>query len=184
MMRRLLLAIGLGLAVLGAACGSSDQPALEQPSVEHNEADVTFAQGMIPHHEQAIEMSEMALSQAARPEVKDLASRIRAAQEPEIAKMTRWLEDWGQPVQPEHGEHPGAGMLSDAEMTQLRGASGPAFDRLFLEGMIRHHEGAVSMAQEELDKGQFPEAKELARDIIAAQRAEIAEMQRLLQSAG
>lgn len=184
MRRRLLVAIGLGLAVLGAGCGNGDEPTLEQASAAHNEADIAFAQGMIPHHHQAIEMSDMALSQSARPEVKDLASRIKAAQEPEIAKLTGWLRDWGQSVQPEHGEHAGAGMMSDAEMTQLRAATGPEFDRMFLEGMIRHHEGAVSMAQEELDKGQFPEAQELARNIITAQQAEITEMQRLLQSAG
>lgn len=154
---------------------------MEQPSAEHNEADVAFAQGMIPHHRQAIEMSDMALGQAGSAEVKDLANRIRAAQEPEITKMTSWLEGWGQPVQPEHGGHMESGMLSEAEMAQLRQASGPEFDRLFLEGMVRHHEGAVSMSQEELNKGQFPEAKELARQIIAAQQAEIDEMRRLLQ---
>lgn len=183
-MKRLPVAVVVGLAMLVAGCGRSDQPALEQPSAGHNEADVAFAQGMIPHHEQAIEMSEMALSQAARPEVKDLANRIKAAQGPEIDKLTRWLEDWGQPLQPQHGEHHGAGMLSDADMTQLRASSGPEFDRRFLEGMIRHHEGAVSMAQEELDKGQFPDAKQLARHIIDSQQAEISEMQRLLQTAG
>ncbi len=181
-MKPLLVAAALGLAVAGTACaGGQDQPALEQPAGEHNEADVSFAQGMIPHHQQAIEMADMAARQAASAEVKDLAARIKAAQQPEIDQMTAWLEDWGAPVQPEHGGHGGHGMLSDADMAQLRQASGPAFDRLFLEGMIRHHEGAVSMSQEELDKGQFPEAKELARHIIDSQQAEIAEMRRLLQ---
>lgn len=184
-MRRLLVGIGLGVALLSGACDANeDQPAMEQPTAEHNEADVAFAQGMIPHHQQAIEMSEMALRQAAITEVKDLATRIRVAQEPEITKMTGWLEDWGQPVQAEHGEHMGPGMLSEAKMSQLRQASGPAFDRLFLEGMIRHHEGALSMSQQELDNGQFPDAKGLARQIIDAQRAEITEMRRLLQRAG
>ncbi len=75
-------------------------------------------------------------------------------------------------------------MLSEAQMTQLRQASGPAFDRLFLAGMIRHHEGAVTMSQEELDEGQFPDAKELARQIIADQQTEIIEMQRLLEVRG
>ncbi len=183
-MKRLLVAIVVGLALLVAACGRSDQPAMEQPSTGHNEADVAFAQGMIPHHEQAIEMSDLALNQAARAEVKDLAHRIKAAQGPEIATMTRWLEDWGQPLQPGHGEHHGTGMLSEADMNQLRVASGPVFDRQFLEGMIRHHEGAVSMAREELEKGQFPDARELARHIIEAQQAEISEMRGLLQAAG
>ncbi len=182
MMKSLLVAAALGLAVSGAACAvGEDQPVVEQPTAQHNEADVSFAQGMIPHHQQAIDMSDLASRQAASPEVKDLAARIKAAQQPEIDRMTAWLEDWGQPVQPEHGEHGGHGMLSDTEMTQLRQASGPTFDRLFLEGMIRHHEGAVRMSQEELDKGAFPDAKELARHIIDSQQAEIAEMRRLLQ---
>ncbi|MFN2555300.1 MAG: DUF305 domain-containing protein [Nitriliruptorales bacterium] len=180
-MKRVLVGIGLGLGLLGAACGGSkDQPALGQPSAAHNAADVAFAQGMIPHHEQAIEMSELALKQAASPKVKDLATRISAAQKPEIAKIQGWLDNWAQQVNPGHGAHGGAGMLGGAEMAQLRQASGPAFDRLFLEGMIRHHEGAVRMAQEELDKGQFPDAKQLARQIITAQQAEISEMWLLL----
>ncbi len=184
-MTRLLLAIGLGLASLSVSCGGSpDQPALEQPSAEHNEADVAFAQRMIAHHRQTIEMSGMALSKPASPEVKSLASRIVSAQEPEIDKMTAWLEDWGQPVEPQHGGRGGHGMLSEAEMTQLRQASGPAFDRLFLEGMIHHHEGGVTMSQEELNKGQYPDAKELARQIIAGQQAEISEMRRLLEVRG
>ncbi|MFN2556663.1 MAG: DUF305 domain-containing protein [Nitriliruptorales bacterium] len=181
-MKRLLIGCALGLMLVGSACGGTqDQPALEQPTPDHNEADVAFAQGMIPHHQQAIEMSDLALSQASSPEVKDLASRIKSAQQPEIDQMTAWLEDWRQQVHAEHGGHGGSGMLSEAEMAQLRQASGPTFDRLFLEGMIRHHEGAVGMAQEELDKGQFREATELARHIIDSQQAEISEMRRLLQ---
>ncbi len=180
-MRHLLVGIGLGLTLLGAACGASNkQPALQEPPAAHTAADVAFAQEMIPHHQQAIEMSEMASKQAASPKVKELATRINSAQRTEINKMTSWLESWGRPVNPGHGAHSGAGMLSGAEMAQLRQASGPTFDRLFLEGMIRHHEGAVRMAQEELDKGQFPEAKQLARQIITAQQAEISEMWLLL----
>ncbi len=181
-MKRGPVGLALGLVMLGTACaGTQDQPAMEQPSADHNEADVTFVHGMIPHHRQAIEMSEMALRQAASQEVKDLASRIKSAQESEITTMTDWLEDWGQTMSPEHAGHGASGMLSEAEMAQLRQASGAEFDRLFLEGMIRHHEGAVTMAQEELDKGHNPEAKELARHIIDSQQAEIGEMRRLLQ---
>lgn len=175
-MKRLLVGVGFGLALLSAACGGQDQPALDQLSAAHNAADVAFAQGMIPHHQQAIEMSEMALKQAASPKVKDLAARISSAQKPEIAMMNRWLETWGQPLNPAPGARSAAGILGGVEMAQLRQASGPAFDRLFLEGMIRHHEGAVRTSEEELDKGQFPAARQLARQIITGRQAEISEM--------
>lgn len=183
--RRLVLALAAGLAMVGGACaaGVDDEPALEPPPAEHNEADVAFAQGMIPHHQQAVEMSDMALTRAASPKVKNLATRIKEAQGPEIETMKRWLADWGQPVKDEHGGHGGQGsqgMLSEAEMGQMRSTSGAAFDRMFLQGMIRHHEGAVTMAKEEQAKGQFPEAKELAARIEAQQEAEITEMRGLL----
>ena len=93
-------------------------------------------------------MSETALKQASSPKVKDLATRIKEAQGPEIEKMKGWLRDWGEPVEPEPGEHGGHGMMTEAEMGELRAASGPSFDRLFLQAMIRHHEGAVAMAKE------------------------------------
>ncbi len=109
-MTRLLLAIGLGLAWLSVSCGGSqDQPVRGQLSAEHNEADVAFAQGMIAHHRQAIEMSEMALSKQASPEVKNLASRIMSAQEPEIDKMTAWLEAWASPCNPSMRDRVGMG---------------------------------------------------------------------------
>jgi uncharacterized protein (DUF305 family) len=181
-MKRLALGLVAVFAFVGGSCGDGDDenPALEAPAAEHNEADVAFAHGMIPHHEQAIEMSEMALVQASSPKVKDLATRIKNAQGPEIDQMKGWLARWGEPVTPSHGQHGGQGMLDDAEMARLRAASGTGFDRLFLDGMIRHHEGAVTMAKEEQAKGMFAEAKELAGRIIAAQEAEIAQMRGLL----
>ncbi len=194
-MRRFLLVLALAVvAVGGSACGGGDDdPALEPPAQhdegqhdqpQHNQADVAFAQDMVPHHEQAIEMSDMALMRARSPKVKDLAKRIKDAQGPEIATMKAWLSDWGQPVKAEHGGHGGGqGMMSEAEIGQLRSASGTAFDRMFLQGMIRHHEGAVTMAKEEQAKGQFPEAKQLAARIVAQQQAEIAEMRGLLAEA-
>jgi uncharacterized protein (DUF305 family) len=107
--------------------------------------------------------------------------------------MNGWLRDWGQGSSTEHDDHDMAdmegmemedmemeGMLSDQQMKELEGASGAQFDRLFLQGMISHHEGAVTMAEEELKSGRFPAAKELAQRIIDSQRAEIAEMNALL----
>lgn len=194
-MKRLALALVATLALLGAACGNDDDnPALQEGAspVAHNDADVAFAQGMIPHHEEAVKMSEMALEQAGSPKVKDLARRIKEAQGPEISQMKGWLQDWNQPVTPaQGGGMPGMsgmsgtkmpGMMSDGEMGRLEKAGGAAFDKLFLEGMIRHHEGAVMMAEEEQTKGQFPDAKALASRIIQAQQAEITEMKGLLQA--
>ncbi len=136
-MKRLIVGIGLGPVLLGAACGgNNDRPGIEQRPSAHNAADVAFAQGMVLHHQQAIEMSEMASKVAASPKVKDLATRISSAQKPEIAKMKGWLDNWGQHVNLEHGAHSGAVVLGGAEMSQLRQASGPAFDRLFLEDTV------------------------------------------------
>lgn len=180
-MRRALAAIAL-VALVAAGCGSDDEDAASG-GADHNQADVTFAQGMVPHHEQAVEMSDMALQKAESPKVKELATRIKAAQGPEIDQMKRWLEAWGESV---HGGHDmgnmdmGGGMLSDADMKNLGAASGAAFDKLFLEGMIRHHEGAVKMSDDELRNGKFPEAKELAQRIKDTQNAEIAEMKAML----
>lgn len=195
-MKRLTLALIATLALVGAACGNDDDNAALEggpPPAAHNDADVAFAQGMIPHHEQAVQMSDMALKQAGSPKVKDLATRIKEAQGPEIAQMKGWLQDWNQPMPPAMGGMSGSsgmqmpgmqmpGMMSDADMGQLEKLSGAAFDKAFLQGMIGHHEGAVTMAKEEQAKGQFPEAKALAARIIDAQQAEITEMKGLLQA--
>ena len=183
-MRRTLAVVTLvGLvALVTAGCGSDDDNA-ESGAAGHNQADVTFAQGMVPHHEQAIEMSDLALQKAGSAKVKDLATRIKAAQGPEIDQMKRWLEDWGASTDGGHDmAHMGmgAGMLSDADMKDLGAASGAAFDKLFLEGMIRHHEGAVKMADDELQDGRSPAAKQLAQRIKDTQNAEIAEMKSML----
>lgn len=150
---------------------------------EYTGADVTFAQGMIPHHQQALEMAELAATRAADPEVSALAQQIRRGQSPEIATMRSWLAAWGQPTAaPDHdGEHARmAGMLTDAQLTGLRGASGKQFDRMFCELMIVHHEGALAMARDLIVEGASPRAKQLAHQIADAQQAEIAKMKALL----
>ncbi len=153
-------------------------------SADFNAADVAFAQGMIPHHEQAVEMAEAAASRAESPEVEDLATRIEAAQGPEIEQMQGWLDDWGQD---DDGGRPGGmgsmpGMMGDDDMGQMMDMSGVDFDEMFLEGMIRHHEGAIEMATDELADGENDEALALAEQIIDAQEAEITEMQALLDA--
>lgn len=155
-------------------------------SAEHNDADTTFAQMMIIHHEGAIEMSELAIERGESPEVVALAKRISAAQEPEINQMHAWLTAWDEETSPmDHGamDHGGMdmdGMSQEEMMGQLEGLAGAEFDATFLEGMIAHHEGAVVMAEEQLAEGQSAEAMALAEKIISDQEAEIAEMKELL----
>jgi uncharacterized protein (DUF305 family) len=173
--------------ILLAACTSTPTPTAA-PAVAvdaaHSPADVAFATDMIPHHQQAVAMSRLADTRAASPEVKALAARIDEEQGPEIGQMTAMLTAWGAPVP--SGDQPMAmsgmpGMMGPQEMADLVAASGPAFDRAFLTMMIAHHTGAVAMAQTELAQGTNPQARQLAQAIIAAQQAEIAEMQGLLQ---
>ncbi|MGN2639357.1 DUF305 domain-containing protein [Nocardia takedensis] len=155
----------------------------------HNDADVAFAQEMIPHHRQAVEMAALVASRSTDPRVLDLAARIQAAQEPEIDTMTAWLRAWGARVPPTAADHAGMGhapdvpmpgMMNAEQMNRMEAARGAEFDRLWLTGMIEHHEGAVDMARTELDRGANAEAKALAQHIIDAQRAEITEMRGLL----
>ncbi|MEV0411174.1 DUF305 domain-containing protein [Streptomyces sp. NPDC050448] len=158
------------------------------PAGEHNQADVAFAQGMIPHHRQAILMSEMVQTNGASGEVKALAVKIKKAQDPEIATMSAWLKAWGEKVPTgmdgmDGGDHDGSGMpgmMDNQRMDMLRGASGTAFDTMFLTMMIEHHEGAIEMAKTEKAEGAYGPAKTLADDIITAQTAEIAQMKTML----
>ncbi|GAA3219442.1 DUF305 domain-containing protein [Oerskovia jenensis] len=146
-----------------------------------NDADVMFAQMMIPHHEQALVMSRIVLdTEGVDPAVVDLATRIESAQEPEIATMEGFLDEWGAEPMGDHSGHEMDGMLSEAEIQALEAADAATVSRLFLEGMIAHHEGAVDMAKAELADGENPEALALAQEIIDAQESEIAEMQDLL----
>ncbi len=166
------LAALVATAALVTAC-SSDAAA--------NDADVAFARGMIPHHEQALEMADL-VGDDSSPEVQDLADRIEAAQEPEIEQMQRWLEDWD--VEDagggSHEGHDMAGMMDEEQMTDLETSSGRDFDRRWLELMVEHHEGAVQMSEEVLADGEDPDVAALAEEIIDAQQAEISEMEGLL----
>lgn len=184
-----LTAAGTALA-LASACGSgstSTSPAgagagAGASASAHNAADVSFATEMIPHHAQAVEMADLALSNGADAEIKSLAAAIKGAQDPEIATMSGWLKAWGSPV-PSTGMAGMSGMggsastmMSAAEMKALAAVKGAAFDRMWVEMMTRHHQGAIEMAKAELVKGQDPQAKALATAIIKAQTAEIATM--------
>jgi uncharacterized protein (DUF305 family) len=149
--------------------------------------DVTFAQDMIVHHEGALQMAQLADGRAQDPRVLDLAGRIEAAQDPEIQTMTGWLEDWGQPTSPaQSGDMSGGmdmgGMNMDIE--GLEAASGPGFDRMWLQMMTEHHLGAVDMAQTEIADGQNADAIALAEQIVESQSAEIDEMGTILTELG
>ncbi|WP_326597724.1 DUF305 domain-containing protein [Streptomyces sp. NBC_01803] len=156
---------------------------------EHNAADVTFAQAMIPHHQQAVEMAELALDQASSEEVRALAEEIRAAQAPEIDTLTDWLDTWGEEAPAAamdhsgHADHdmPGTdGMDGMDGMAELANASGPAFDAAFLELMIEHHQGAIEMARAERTEGSYEPATALAEAIVTSQSTEIERMAELL----
>jgi uncharacterized protein (DUF305 family) len=140
--------------------------------------DIMFAQMMIPHHEQAIEMSTLAETRATNPEVKEIAAQIKAEQAPEIAQMKKWLTDPAASSHMGHSAHMD-GMLTDAQMQALKNASGAEFDRLFLEGMIAHHEGAIEMAQMILNS-KNAEAKALGEAIVSSQTAEVVILKQLL----
>ncbi|WP_408897454.1 DUF305 domain-containing protein [Nocardioides sp. R1-1] len=187
----------------------ADAPAVVQPgapgegastlepgaTAEHAETahdDVAFMQMMIPHHAQALEMSELAPERAGSPRVKALARRILAAQRPEILTMAAWLTDrdlavpsaQDDPAEFDHGQHGHAsmhGMLTEEQMRDLEAARGSAFDRLFLEGMIQHHQGAIAMADAVVaTAGTDVQAIELANEIVIGQGAEIDRMEELL----
>ncbi|RSN68163.1 DUF305 domain-containing protein [Actinomadura sp. WAC 06369] len=176
----LLPALAIGLGACGGGGSAGPAPASAASSAAHNAQDVMFAQMMIPHHRQAVEMAGLAATRAGLPEVKELAVQIEKAQGSEIRTMAGWLRSWGEPESAGHMGHGMDGMMSDGQMAELKGLSGAAFDRAFLEMMIEHHEGAVTMAREEQAGGGSPDAKAMAGAIVRTQRAEIAAMRELL----
>ncbi len=145
---------------------------------EFSAADVMFAQMMIPHHQQAVDLGEIAENGDAGPEVLALARKIAKDQTHEIEHMQAWLQAAGAS---EHMDHDMAmdGMLTQAQLDELKAAKGAEFDRLFLEGMIAHHEGAIAMAQDVVDS-KNPDVAELAASIIKTQTEEIEYMRELL----
>ncbi|WP_205304490.1 DUF305 domain-containing protein [Nonomuraea montanisoli] len=154
-----------------------------QADREPGAADVRFAEGMIPHHRQALEMTALVAERTGNATVRGFAAQIAAAQQPEISVMTGWLADLGRSVPAGHEHGPaGYGMASLEEMNALRAARAAAFDRLFLRLMIRHHEGALRMAREQLSAGRDVGMRRMARDVYAGQNVEIARMRRTLEA--
>lgn len=142
--------------------------------------DIMFAQMMIPHHQQAVDMSTLAETRTTNPEILALAKQIKDAQAPEIAQMTTWIDDSNSSMHMGH-DMGMDGMLSAEEMTALENAQGADFDKLYLQGMIAHHEGALQMTHMISDSDNA-EAKKLAENIVTSQTAEIAQMKKMLEA--
>lgn len=175
---------GCANAMTGTGANSAPSPTDSVAIADANSADVMFTAMMIPHHEQAVEMADLVLAKDGIDErVIALAQEIKAAQGPEIELMNSWLEGWGVGVAGgmdgmEHGD----GMMSGTDMADLDAANGDDASRLFLEQMIVHHEGAIEMAETEIDAGQNADVIELAQKIIDAQTSEIALMNEIISS--
>ncbi|MGW4528821.1 DUF305 domain-containing protein [Amycolatopsis sp. NPDC004378] len=209
MTRKTLVGTALAVLTLGtvlAGCSSGSTTGHDMNSMsssattssparhgDHNQADAAFAQQMIPHHQQAVDMTELVAGRTTNAKVIDLAHRIQKAQDPEIQQMSGWLSTWGaatgmtMPDMTSGQSMPGMGsnnampgMMSDADMTKLQGMKGAEFDRMWLQMMVQHHQGAIDMANTELSQGSNADAKALAQKIISGQQAEITEMNGLL----
>ena len=182
-----------GLALAGCATGSGESTPTQSTvssnvTEDFNTADVMFAQMMVPHHVQAVEMSDVILTKdGIDPRVITLAQEIKAAQQPEIDALNGMLETWGIPAAPMDSMDMGHGgqmdgMMTEEDMAALDATTGTEASRLFLEQMIVHHEGAIEMAQMEVASGINPDAVAMAQTIIDAQNVEIETMREILQS--
>lgn len=190
--RGAVLALSAGLALTLSACGSNgDSTGSARPGADSasksggvspvkNQTDIAFIQGMSPHHQGAIAMTDLAADRAENPKVKALAERISAAQDPEIALMKQMAQTWNVELSDGMSMSAGGGPMTMMDMSALESKSGPAFDKAFLEEMIPHHENALPSSRTEIEQGANPEAKALAQNIIDSQTAEIAEMKQLL----
>ncbi|MFI6391717.1 DUF305 domain-containing protein [Nonomuraea sp. NPDC050547] len=150
------------------------------PSPTANASDIKYMQDMIIHHRQALDMSVLAPNRAEAAKVKGLAARIKDAQGPEIQYMTTWLQEQSQKVPEHHAQHQGMpGMATPEQMAALKAATGKAFDKLFLDLMIKHHLGALTMTEQVLKGGSHIRVEELANDVGVTQAAEIRRMQQI-----
>jgi uncharacterized protein (DUF305 family) len=185
------LAALAAVTALGSCSGarSTDQPAAQTTSStrdaqprQHNADDVMFAQMMIPHHQQAVEMSAMVPSRSTNTDLLMLAKHISADQQAEIQTLQTLLSQWGQPVMANngHGATNMTGMVDESTMNQLQTLDGAAFDTLWMRSMISHHQGAVMMAQTEIAHGLSTDGIHVAKLIVTAQQREIAYMNHLL----
>jgi uncharacterized protein (DUF305 family) len=180
-MRKILIAILMILGLSGcSAISDAGHDAMGHDAMgngKYDAAAVMFAQMMIPHHEQAVALSNIALEISDNPEVRDLATRIKSAQAPEIDQMKTWIDSVGLPDMNHMMDMPG--FVDDAQFAAIKELAGNSFDLLFLELMIAHHQGAIEMVSD-IANNKTAEVKALGEEIVASQTAEIAEMQALL----
>jgi len=178
-----------GCAPMASSSYGTDQGDTVSSESPYTAGELMFAEMMIPHHLQAVEMSELAMTNSTNPEVLSLAAAIKAGQEPEIAQMQSWLDQTPSirnPGSMDHGgmDHGGmmmGGMATPAQMAELATLSSPQFDDLFLRLMIDHHEGALDMVSM-IQGSSNPEVLALAADITRVQKEEILTMRALLQT--
>ncbi len=181
----------LATAVVVSSCSKTEDHAAHASSTAttttaqvavHNAHDVTFAQMMIPHHQQAVELSALVPDRSTNPAVVKLAATISGEQQPEITAMKALLVQWD--VDPnaasDHSDMPMDGMVDDATMAKLQSLKGAEFDTLWLQSMISHHQGAIEMAGGEVAAGQSPDMISMAENIVTAQQAEIDQMKQML----
>lgn len=189
-MHRALIALAvstlLGLGVLSGCAGSAAETSAGGRSF--TKADVDFALQLQAHHQQALVMAGMAVDKATSPQIRQLAERINETQGREIDLLAAWIQkvaDQGAKLPGHgpggHGPH-GPGMMSEADMGDLKRASGGRFDEMWLRMMIEHHRGALVMAHDELEHGQNAQTQQLARDVLRTQKAEIVQMRDMLAS--
>ena len=187
------VAAALTTAVVVSSCSKSEDHSQHatsatstsaQAAAAHNADDVMFAQMMIPHHQQAIELADLTPQRTDNQALLKLANTISAEQQPEIETMKALLVQWGaDPTMGDHGMHGGnamQGMVDDATMTKLKSLNGPEFDTLWLQSMIAHHQGAIEMAKTEIAKGQSVDLTTMAKSIVTSQQAEIDQMKQML----
>ncbi|MFE9836591.1 DUF305 domain-containing protein [Streptomyces sp. NPDC005551] len=176
---------GNGDDTSGRDHGGHDSSASAAPGAgSFNDADVTFAQLMVPHHEQALQMAALAGARASDTQVKDIAAKIEKAQDAEIRTLKGWLKSWKAPTamesMPGMDHHGGDGMMTGTDMKRLEDMKGAAFDKAFAEMMVDHHNGAIGMARDEQRHGENTGAVRMAGDIVEGQSAEVAQLKGIL----
>lgn len=160
--------------------GMSGSSTSAAPAATFNDADVMFLQMMYPHHAQAVEMAKLVPTRSQNQQVKDLAAAIEKAQAPEMQQMTTLLAGFGKPAPSATMSHSMPGLMTPQQMTELTGLSGAAFDKMWLQMMVEHHQGAITMANDELKNGTNADAKKMAESIVTTQQAEITTMNGML----
>ncbi len=167
-----------GLAVVGALAGCGSGPSPSAVATTATSTDVTYLQQMLPHHQRAIEIAQLATTRAESPAVRAFAQRIVREQTPELEHMQTLAHTVV--LDTAHGATTADHRVSDAELAQLRASTGTTFDRRFVTLSITSEQGAVAMSQPELASGQVPGAVALARAIDSAPTGEIPQLQALL----